>query len=238
MRFLVLLLALFSTSAFSQSFPRTRVVYFNHAEAGLTVAEVSTVEAIADVGGALGGKYFDIYSAGDAVKYRVWIDVDNASVAPAAAGATLVEVDIAEDAADTAVATAIAAALDALPAFASSAVAELATITNSQKGAATNIAAGNSGFAVATVTPGVSGLVAISPSDAKGDVVLWKICNDAVNTSTHLFVGKSVDPDSDGIMLGKGKCLVCENCAAALLKEFKVSAQAASNGYSVTQYQK
>lgn len=239
MRFIALLIALFSTAAFGQSYPKTRALYFNHATAGLSVAEVSTVATIADVSGALGGKYFDIYSAGDAVKYRVWIDVDNGSTAPSSTGVTLAQVDIAEDATDAQVATAITAVVDALDAFAASAIAEDITITNSQKGAATNISAGTSGFTVGTSVAGVSGVVAISPSNAKGDVVLWKICNDAVNTSTHLFVGKSTtDPDSDGIMLGKGKCFVCENCATALLKEFYVSAQAASNGYSVTQYQK
>lgn len=239
MRFLALLIALFSTSVFAQTYTKSRVLHFYHATAASSVAEVSTVATVADVGGALGGKYFDAYSAGDAVKYRVWIDVDDASVAPSSTGVTLVEVNIAEDATDAQVATAIVAAVDALAAFSASAVSEDITITNAQKGAATNIAAGTSGFTVGTSVAGVSGVVAISPSNAKGDVVLWRICNDAVNTSTHLFVGKSTtDPDSDGIMLGKGKCLVCENCATDLLKSFYVSSQAASNGYSVVQYQK
>lgn len=237
MKFLTLLLALFSTTLFAQA-ERTKILYFNHSTAAPTVAEVSTVQTVADVAGALGGKYFEIYAAGDSPKYRVWIDVNNASTAPAAGGFSLLEVDVATNASADDVATAVAAALDALSYFGAAAVTDTVTVTNSQKGAASNVAAGTSGFTVGVSTAGVSSTDAISSVDAKGDVVLWKICNDAVNSSTQLYVGKAMDTETDGVALNKGKCLVCDNCATALLKQMKVSAQASANGYSVIQYQK
>ena len=234
--FSLVILLLFAATAAAQD--RIARISLHRGTAAPTVAEVSTVVAVADVGGALGGKYFILPSALDAVKYAVWIDVDNCSTAPTVAGATLVEVDVAEDAANTAVASAISAALDALPAFGASVDTATVTITNAAKGATTDIAAGTSGFTVGVSTQGVSSTPAISTSNLQGDVVLWKICNDATNTSTHLFVGLLSDTEQDGIMLGKGQCFECNFCRNTLLKDWRVTAQAASNGYSVTQYRR
>jgi hypothetical protein len=203
-----------------------------------TVAEIATIETVADVAGALGGKYFDISTAGDLILYRVWIDVDNGSTAPAAAGRTLISVEIAEDATDAAVATAIVATLDPLPGFAAAAVDELVTVTYSAKGAATNVAAGTSGFTVGVSTEGVSSTAAIAPASIAGKLIGWKICNDAVNTSTHLYVGKAMDTETDGVMLGKDQCFACTQCKSSHLQEMKVSAQDGSNGYSVLQFSK
>lgn len=71
-----------------------------------------------------------------------------------------------------------------------------------------------------------------------GGLISWKICNDAVNTSTYLLVGEAADAATDGVMLGKGACFECPNCLAATLSAIKVKAQAASNGYSIIQYSK
>ena len=69
-----------------------------------------------------------------------------------------------------------------------------------------------------------------------GNVISWKICNDAVNTSTYLLVGKASDVSTDGVMLGKGACFECWNCKASTLSSMRCEGQAASNGYSVIQY--
>lgn len=82
---------------------------------------------------------------------------------------------------------------------------------------------------------GTTTAAAISPSSV-GSTLSWKICNDAVNTSTYLLVGMAADAATDGVMLDKGQCYDCPNCKSGALKLMKVKAQAASNGYSVIQY--
>lgn len=85
-------------------------------------------------------------------------------------------------------------------------------------------------------TVGTSTALAISASAVSPGLLGWKLCNDAVNTSTYLLVGEAVDVSTDGRMLGPGKCHECPNCSPATLKAVKVEAQAASNGYSIVQY--
>lgn len=70
------------------------------------------------------------------------------------------------------------------------------------------------------------------------DLIGWKICNDAENTSTHLLVGMASDVSTDGTMLAKGACYECTNCPQGALALMKVEGQAASNGYSVIQYKR
>lgn len=83
---------------------------------------------------------------------------------------------------------------------------------------------------------GTTTAAAIPAASVLGSMVSWKICNDAVNTSTYLLVGTTADAATDGVMLDKGQCYECANCSGSLLKAMKVKAQAASNGYSVLQY--
>lgn len=83
---------------------------------------------------------------------------------------------------------------------------------------------------------GTSTADAISAASVGGNLYMWKICNDAVNTSTHLLVGKAVDVSTDGVMLGKGECFECPNCSPQSLKDMNVEGQASSNGYTVIQY--
>lgn len=85
-------------------------------------------------------------------------------------------------------------------------------------------------------TVGTSTALAISSGSVGTAVLGWQICNDAVNTSTYLYVGKASDAATDGVQLDKGQCFVCPNCNAGSLKLVKLKAQAASNGYSVIQY--
>lgn len=84
---------------------------------------------------------------------------------------------------------------------------------------------------------GTSAAAAISSGSVVGNSVRWLICNDAVNgSSTYLAVSSNANPAVDGIRLGLGQCLECQNCSTALLKAINVLGQGASNGYSVTQY--
>jgi hypothetical protein len=85
-------------------------------------------------------------------------------------------------------------------------------------------------------TVGTSAADAIASASVSNNLLAWKICNDAVNTSTYLFVGEAADPATDGVQLDKGQCFECPNCTAKTLKTIKVKAQAASNGYSVIQF--
>jgi hypothetical protein len=85
-------------------------------------------------------------------------------------------------------------------------------------------------------TVGTTSALAISAASVSPGLLGWQICNDAVNTSTYLLVGKATDVADDGVMLDKGQCYVCTNCNAATLKATRVKAQAASNGYGIIQY--
>lgn len=236
MKLFTLLLALFSFSAQAQTVPPGVSIgkaVTSQTTVGVTVAEVSTIQTIADTAGSLSGDYFLVYSPSTC--YYVWIDVANGSTDPAVSACTGIETNISSGATIAAVGDAVQAAVEAHAAFtATDDDAGLVTITNVAKGNTTNIAAGTSGFTPVTLTPGVSG------SDAAasflGNLQGWRICNNAINTSTWLAVGKAVDPETDGIRLGKGKCLECPSCTQASLKAVKVSAQAASNGFSVSQF--
>ena len=83
---------------------------------------------------------------------------------------------------------------------------------------------------------GTSAAVAIAPASVGGNLLSFKICNDPINTSTYLYVGQATDPSTDGVMLDKGQCFVCENCKGSVLKSMRVIAQAAANNYSIVQY--
>jgi len=87
-------------------------------------------------------------------------------------------------------------------------------------------------------TVGTTTADAINSTDIGGNVLTWKICNDIINTSTFLAVGKASDVSDDGTRLNKGDCFTCSNCKSSTLKLMRVEGQAASNGYSVIQYRK
>lgn len=85
-------------------------------------------------------------------------------------------------------------------------------------------------------TVGTSTAAAIASASVSNNLLAWKICNDAVNTSTYLYVGKASDVSTDGVQLAPGACFECPNCVASALKAARVLGQAAANGYSVVQY--
>lgn len=85
-------------------------------------------------------------------------------------------------------------------------------------------------------TVGTSTADAISDSAVSPGLLGWKLCNDAVNTSTYLLVGEASDVSTDGVMIGPGICFECPNCTPSTLKAVRVEGQAASNGYSIVQF--
>jgi len=119
------------------------------------VAEVSTVQTVADVASSLNGLYFTIYDNVGPV--RVWIDVGNTGTAPGVpAGGRLLEVDITANNTAAQVATAVQTAVDADSKFGATVASNLVVITDSNSGTRTDIAAGTSTFTVATTTQGVN----------------------------------------------------------------------------------
>jgi hypothetical protein len=205
-----------------------------------TVAEASDFTAVADVSGSLGGKTLRFYNAGDVICYQVWYDVDNASVAPSAtSGCTLVEVDIAEDDTADTVAGNTRTVLNASPYttyFAITGATTHVIVTSLTKGAATDGNVMTSGFSVSK-TQGVSGTAAITSTEVLPGMLGYRICNAAGNSSTWLAIGKAtLDPETDGVRLAPGKCLDCPSCTGKVLTDTKVSAQAASNAYTVVQF--
>lgn len=118
------------------------------------VAQIFTVQTIADVGGALGGKYFDCHDSVGAV--RVWLDVGNTSTAPAIAGNyRLLEVNISSGASANTIAAAINTAIDADAEFISTVLTDTITVTQAIKGPRQGPAAVTSGFTVGVSTAGV-----------------------------------------------------------------------------------
>lgn len=136
--------------------------YTNAGVAG--TAEISTIDAVADVGGSLGGAYFDI--SGVARRYRVWFNVDGASTPPLLpTNSIFLTVSISADATDQDVSDAITALLDSQADFGAAngvGTSTTVTITNAAVGVVEAISAGTSGMAVAVSTPGVDAIPAVT----------------------------------------------------------------------------
>jgi hypothetical protein len=242
MKALILALATMTLPAMAQtSAPGQSVTAVTQtvAQATPTVAEASDFTAVGDTAGSLSAKYFYFYDADQAHCYQPWYDVDNGSTAPTAVtGCTLVEVDIATGDNANTVAGNTRTALNTTPYstyFAITGGTSHVIVTSLSKGAATDSSVGTTGFSVSR-TQGVSASAAVVSASIVPALAGWKICNYAINTSTWLAVGKATDTETDGIRLGKGKCLECLSCTAGSLRALKVSAQAAANDYAVIQF--
>lgn len=86
-------------------------------------------------------------------------------------------------------------------------------------------------------TVGTSTAAAIPSASVSGNLISFKICNDAVNgSSTYLIVGQAADAATDGVTMAPGSCFECLQCKPSILKSMKVKGQGSSNGYSVIQY--
>lgn len=101
-----------------------------------------TVTTTADVASSHNNDYFVLYNAKDETKYHVWYNVGGAGVDPAPPGSTPIMVAIAVNATAIAVAMATALAIDAVQGFASCSSSNVVTITNTQPGLSTTVAAG------------------------------------------------------------------------------------------------
>lgn len=180
---------------FSFTWGRLQTYRISVQAANDAVAEISTVVCVADVSGSLGGLYFDVPRSTGTM--RVWIDVNNASTAPATpTGGTLLEVDVATNATATAVATAIQAKVDAESDFV--AVKNGPTIVEmreSNVGVRTPIAAGTSTMTVATVRPGTNGSLSGSVvlfTGLNGSVAVWLSCGTQTIPATAAASGRAV----------------------------------------------
>jgi len=152
-----------------------------------SVKEVSTITTIADVADSLDGTYFVIYD--DVGSVGVWFDVDNSGTTiPSGASACDRAIEITtvntNDSANT-VATKVAAALDADSKFVAVAATNVATVTDANYGARTDITAGDTGFSVAVTTQGAAG---INPSVAPTVTTERLIRVDIAANSTALQV--------------------------------------------------
>jgi len=242
--FICLITVLFSCASFadiSKEGYRAKQMSFVRGSANLEVKEVSSVECRADVAGNLGGKYFVVYSALNAVKYVVWYDVADGNTAPVVVG-TKVEVNISSGATAATVATNTKTALDAIVAvpFVTSRDTATLTITNSGYGVTTDIAdVDTTHTSIVKSIDGVSGALAISSGNLITDMRGFEVCNDAVNTSTYLILSWSATIARDnGLRLGKGECFQCHDCTKEVLSTMQVSSEANANAYAVIQWKK
>jgi len=108
-----------------------------------------------NAGGGLGGKYFTFDTT--EAQYYVWYDVDGASVDPAVAGRTEVEIDISDGDSAGTVATATQAAIDALAGVTATVSGSAVTIINDSEGDVADPDEGTTTFTVATVVAGTAG---------------------------------------------------------------------------------
>lgn len=128
--------------------------------------ELSQVEAVADVSGSLGGKYFRLgatpldsgllnYRLPDSAYVDVWFDVDDSSAAPGGTGADRqIEVDISEDDDAETVAQAIVEALNADISFRAGRSGAVVRIQHLLPGDQLDVAAGDAGMSVSKLVDG------------------------------------------------------------------------------------
>ncbi len=232
-------LAFVGQSALSQTVPinvHIATAVQSLATTNPTVAEVSDFTAVADSSGSLAGTYIKFCSQGDAHCYAPWFKVSGTGTAPVITGYTAVEVDITTDDTDSTIAGLLRTTLNAAPYTTYFTITGATThliVTNVAKGTATDGNVGTSGFSVSK-TQGVSSSLAVASVEPRA--MGWRICNQAVQTSTWLAVGQAADTETDGVRLGKGKCYDCPSCSPSTLTVTRVSGQAASAEYSVVQF--
>ena len=123
---------------------------------GAAVAQISTIQTVADIGGNLAGKFF-FYDT-PANKYVVWIESGGNGSAPSVSGRTAVQVTIAQNASANDVATALQASMDALADVSSAVASNTVTNTNTASGEASepldSTGATSAGFIFAVTTKG------------------------------------------------------------------------------------
>lgn len=230
----------FSGLAHSQTvMPGTRITSqsFTAGTAAPTAYEQFVQTAGADTSKSLQNKYITFCLPNLGTCYAPWINVNSEGVAPTVVGHTLIEVAIATDALAGAVGDALQVAIDGITGVTcTDNNAGVVTCIMDAKGPATDATAGNTGWTAPTVTQGLLSTFAISAGSILTNVMGWRICNASANASTWLAVGKSTDPETDGVRIAQGVCLDCPSCFRDTLGLTKVSSQAGSNAYTVIQF--
>lgn len=158
-----------------------------------------TVTCTADVASSHNNDYFVLYNAKDATKYHVWYNVGGAGVDPAPPASTAIPVAIAVNATATAVASATATAISAVQGFYACSDAAVVTISNTQEGLSTTVAAGVglAGFVYTLVSAGtyddigyVDGDIEIKLDEQLLDITSHQT---GVDILTSLRQGKTVE---------------------------------------------
>ena len=219
--------------------PGTKIgqMSFTAGTAAPTAYERDVITTAGDSSGSLNNLHLTICLPNGGVCYAPWFNVNSAGVAPTVANHTLVEVDVATGATAGQVGDALQAAIDALDGITcTDNNSGVVTCTMDTKGPATDATAGNTGWGAPAVTKGLLATSAISAGSIMAGVMGWRICNASGNSSTWLAVGKTTDPEVDGMRLAPGGCMECPSCARDTLGLVKVSSQAGSNAYSVVQF--
>ncbi len=151
----------------------------------LPVAEVTTIDCEADTTSSLNNKYWTLNSP--TVAYYVWYNVAEAGVDPEVTGKTGIEVAIDADATAGAVATATQLIIDTLYDFTATVDTAEVTVTNTNVGAVTTAADGDTTWTTAwtatTSGTGVMSFNAVSAANyAVGDLVSF-----GTDTATSLI---------------------------------------------------
>lgn len=132
------------------------------------IVEISTVTTIADTAGSLNDKYFLLTDRTGEVKVVITTDGTTALTSTG----RVVIVTIAADAANSAVANAIVAAFASDTEFSAVADTNVVTFTDKHTGTRSNVAAGDSGFSVATPQQGAASPVIHLKSVGTSQVVV------------------------------------------------------------------
>jgi hypothetical protein len=119
--------------------------------------EISTITAVADVGGALGGLYFDLEDKDGPV--RAWFQLGGSTAPSTPSGGRRLVIPVTPDSSAETVAAAIAVYLGLDQEFSAEAVDDLVTITDANIGERTDISAGTSAMDVDTIQEGKSPLI-------------------------------------------------------------------------------
>ena len=149
-------------------------------------AEITAITCEADSGGSLSEKYITLDDPTTA--YYAWFDVTGeGSVDPALSGKTGIIVSIAVDADAGIVATAVKKAIDAVDDFGAVAASAVVTVTNANKGVATDVTNGNTGWSVApnVITQGQAPIVHIKYYDTGGAEYIFAAANYVTDVSGY-----------------------------------------------------
>lgn len=182
-----------------------------------SIAEVSEVTTVADVGGNLDGTYFTLSAPSE--DFYVWFNSTDISGLsdPGLSGVTGLQVDFANNDAAATIAAAINAVVDAQALLNSSVAGDIVTISNRDQGAVTDIADGLSGnatgFSFLVTTQGGdgptdlqvnidAGFVLNNPL-ASGNNGLEEIAAQIIPEGSGSIIAPSVNPRIDRIVIDK-----------------------------------